>query len=56
VQRLVAHFVQEARGEEQKAFCCLVVPRSVKVSSVLEDAENPLERAGQLVPTPPRVE
>jgi hypothetical protein len=38
--------VQEARGKEEKAFSRLVVPRSVKVSSVLEHAENPLERVG----------
>jgi hypothetical protein len=56
LQRLVAHFVQDARGEEQKAFCCLVVPRSVKVSSVLEHAKNPFKRVGQFVPTSSRVE
>jgi hypothetical protein len=55
VQRIVAHFLQEASGEEQKAFCRLVAPRSIQVSSVLEYAENPLERLGQLVPTPSRV-
>jgi hypothetical protein len=48
--------VQEASCEEQKAFCRLVVPRSVKVSSVLEHAENPLKCLGKLVLTSPRVE
>ena len=51
-----AHLAQEAHGEEEEAFGRLVVPSSVQVGSVLEHAEHPLERVGQLVPAPHRVE
>jgi hypothetical protein len=56
VQRLIADFMQESRGEEEKAFGRLVISRSVQVSPVLEHSKHPFERIGQLVPAPHGVE
>lgn len=54
--RVVGRAAQEARGEEEEAFGRLVVPRAVEVGAVLEHAEHPVERAGELVSAPARVE
>ena len=51
-----AHSAQERYGEEEEAFRCLGVPCTIKAGVVCENAEDPAERWGKLVPVSAGVE
>ena len=56
VQRCVVGDTKESRRKEEEALWCLIGSRAVQVGAMLEQAEQPVESVGQLVPSPAGVE
>lgn len=56
MQLRVVGAAKESRRKEEETLCRLIESSAVQVGSVLEQAEQPVERVGQLVPSAARVE